>query len=152
MSIKEHKTGKSRLLLLKPFFFRLSIIQTASSTFLKHTVEIRLRWSEHFVLLILNKMKRAWMLTLLTFCSAVGDSIFSQSEMVASSPEFELEPSEVLLHKYQLMSITRRVTTTGRTFCQTRKYMTGNLRPITDNNVGCKQQISKNCCQRTPLY
>jgi len=89
-------------------------------------------------------MKRAWMLTLLTFCSALGDSIFSQSEMVASSPEFELEPSEVLLHKYQLMSITRRVTMTGTTFCQTRKYITGNLRPITENNVGCIQKISKN--------
>lgn len=73
------------------------------------------------------------MLTLLTFCSAVGDSISSKPEAVdvASSPEFELEPSEVLLHKYQLMSITKRATTKGKTFWQTRKYITGNLWSIT---------------------
>lgn len=73
------------------------------------------------------------MLTLLTFCSAVGDSILSKPEAVdvASSPEFELEPSEVLLHKYQLMSITKRATTKEKTFWQTRKYITGNLWSIT---------------------
>ena len=73
------------------------------------------------------------MLTLLTFCSAVGDSILSKPEAVdvASSPEFELGPSEVLLHKYQLMSITKRATTKGKTFWQTRKYITGNLWSIT---------------------
>lgn len=73
------------------------------------------------------------MLTLLTFCSAVGDSILSKPEAVdvASSPEFELEPSEVLLHKYQLMSTTKRATTKGKTFWQTRKYITGNLWSIT---------------------
>lgn len=92
-----------------------------------------------------------------TFCSAVSDSIFSRSVSVGSSPEFG--PFKVLLRKYQVISITRKAQTTGRTFWQTRKCIIGNLWPIDaiiDNDVGNKQTGKKNRkknsqTQRTPL-
>lgn len=92
----------------------------------------------------------------ITFCSADSGCIFSRLESIGSSPDFELGALNILLHKYQLMSITRTATATGITMSLTRKCITGNSWPINRlrrrkaNRSPGKISESTNC-QRTPL-